>query len=57
MRVFIFLMLVFVVFPFFGLILVNLAFEFAGVFVGSVVALFLIGLLVAFVDFCQVNFV
>ena len=55
MRNFIFLMLVFVVFPFAGLIALNAILNFAGPVACGFGAVLLIGVVIAFIDYSQAN--
>lgn len=55
MRNFIFLMMVFVVFPFIGLIGLNVAHQFGGVALTAPCALLAIYLVILFIDYAQVK--
>ena len=55
MKDFIFLMLVFVLFPYIGLIALNAILNAAGVVACAVSAVALIGAVIAFIEFAQAN--
>lgn len=55
MKNFIFLMLVFVLFPFIGLIALNAIINAAGVVACAISAVALIGVAIAFIEFAQAN--
>ncbi len=55
MRNFIFLMMVFVVFPFVGLIGLNAAHQFGGIALSAPCALLAIYLVISFIDYAQVK--
>ena len=55
MKNFIFLMLVFVAFPFIGLVALSAAHQFGGVLLSAPCALLAIYLVILFIDFAQVN--
>lgn len=55
MKTFIFLMMVFVVFPFIGLIALSAAHQFGGVLLSAPCALLAIYLVILFIDYSQAN--